>query len=110
MPGSNAEIYLLREGARGGQGVADEVAGGNVWDAEQLREAAGVGALPHPGAPEERPLHAPPVLRTPPPAPDRCRFHPRLLRQRHRRSSGQGALGRGGAGPDRARDPRHLAG
>jgi hypothetical protein len=109
------DIYLVGEGARGGQGVADEVAGGDVRDAEQLREAAGVGALPHPGAPEEHPLHAPPVLLIPPPAPGRRRPHPRprprrLLRQRRPRSSGQGSPGRGGEGADRARHPRHLAG
>lgn len=119
VPGNplrEAEIYLVGEGARGGQGVADEVAGGDVRDAEQLREAAGVGALAHPGAPEEHPLHAPPVLLIPPPATGRrlSQTRPRrrrlFLRQHRPRSSGQGPPGRGGAGPDCARDGRHLAG
>ena len=65
--------YLLGEGARGRERVANQVAGGDVRDVKQLREAAGVGAFPHPGAPQEHPLHSPPVLPIPPLAPGRRR-------------------------------------
>ena len=107
--------YLLGEGTGSRERVANQVAGGDVRDVKQLREAAGVGAFPHPGAPQEHPLHSPPVLPIPPLAPGRRRRRSnpsrrRLLRQRRRRSGRQGPPGRGGAGPDRARDPRHLAG
>lgn len=49
----------MRERARGGELLADEIARGDVGDAEESREAAGVGALADAGAAEEHPLHVP---------------------------------------------------
>jgi len=46
----------MRERARGGEFFADEIAGGDVGDAEEGREAAGVGAFADAGAAEENPL------------------------------------------------------
>lgn len=46
----------MRERARGGEFFADEIAGGDVGDAEESREAAGVGAFADAGAAEENPL------------------------------------------------------
>lgn len=39
--------------------MADEIAGGDVRDAEEGAEAAGVGAFSDAGAAEEHPLHVP---------------------------------------------------
>ena len=39
--------------------MADEIAGGDVRDAEEVAEAAGVGALADAGATQEHPLHVP---------------------------------------------------
>ena len=47
---------LMRERARGGEFFADEIAGGDVWDAEEGREAVGVGAFADARAAEENPL------------------------------------------------------
>lgn len=52
----------MRERAGGRQLLADEIAGGDVGDAEENGEAAGIGALADTGAAEEHPLHVP-VLR-----------------------------------------------
>lgn len=46
----------MRERARGGEFFADEIAGGDVWNAEEGREATGVGAFADAGAAEENPL------------------------------------------------------
>jgi hypothetical protein len=47
---------LRREGTRGGELFADEIAGGNVRDTEEFREARGVGAFSDAGAAKENPL------------------------------------------------------
>ena len=47
---------LMRERTRGGEFFADEIAGGDVGNAEEGREAAGVGAFADAGAAEENPL------------------------------------------------------
>lgn len=47
---------LLREGARGGEFFANEITGGDMRDAEELGEAAGVGALADARAAQENPL------------------------------------------------------
>lgn len=49
----------MRERAGGGELLADEIARGDVGDAEESGEAAGVGALADAGAAEEHPLHVP---------------------------------------------------
>jgi hypothetical protein len=47
---------LRREGTRGGELFADEIAGGNLRDTEEFREARGVGAFSDAGAAKENPL------------------------------------------------------
>lgn len=42
-------LYLVREGPGAGEPVPDEIACGDVRDAEELGEAARVRALPHAG-------------------------------------------------------------
>lgn len=48
---------LLREGARVGEFFANEITGGDMRDAEELGEAAGVGALADARAAQENPLN-----------------------------------------------------
>ena len=55
----------MRERTGGSEFFADEIAGGNVRNAEEVAEAASVGALSDAGAAEEHPLHVP-VLRISP--------------------------------------------
>lgn len=50
------ERDLRGEGAGGGELVADEVAGGDVGNGEELGEAGGVGALADSRAAKEHPL------------------------------------------------------
>ena len=50
---------LLRERTRGGELFADEIAGGDVRDSEEVAEPAGVGAFTNAGDAEEDPLHVP---------------------------------------------------
>ena len=47
---------LMRERARRGEFFADEIAGGDMGDAKEGREAASVGAFANAGAVEENPL------------------------------------------------------
>jgi hypothetical protein len=47
---------LRREGTGGGELFADEIAGGDVRDTEEVREARGVGAFSDAGAAKENPL------------------------------------------------------
>jgi hypothetical protein len=47
---------LRREGTRGGELFAEEIAGGDVRDIEEVREARGVGAFSDAGAAKENPL------------------------------------------------------
>jgi len=53
------EENLGREGARGGEFVANEIAGGDVRNGKEVGEATGVGAFADAGTAEEHPLHAP---------------------------------------------------
>ena len=53
------EENLGREWARGGELFADEIAGGDVRDAEEVREPTCVGAFSDAGAAQEHPLHVP---------------------------------------------------
>jgi hypothetical protein len=46
----------LREGARGGELFANEIASSDVWNAEEVTEATGVGAFADAGATQEYPL------------------------------------------------------
>jgi hypothetical protein len=47
---------LRREGTGGGELFANEIAGGDVRDTEEVREARGVGAFSDTGAAKENPL------------------------------------------------------
>ena len=69
------DTNLLREGARGGELFADEIASSDVWDAEQVTEAAGVGAFADAGAAQEYPLDNPNLA--PPPLADNPISHHR---------------------------------
>lgn len=53
------EKNLWRKGAGGGEFVANEIAGGDVRDAEKVGEAASVGSFSDAGAAQEHPLNAP---------------------------------------------------
>lgn len=52
---------LRSERAGGGELVPDEVAGGDVRDADEARQPGGVGPLADAGAAEEDPLAVPPL-------------------------------------------------
>lgn len=52
--------HLICKGAGGVELLSDEISGGDVGDAEQLRQTAGVGPFPHAGASQEGPLYVPP--------------------------------------------------
>lgn len=54
---------LGRKGAIGGELVANEVAGGDVRNAEKVAETGGVGALADAGAAQEDPLDVPVLTR-----------------------------------------------
>lgn len=84
---------LGRKGAVGGELVADEIAGGDVRDAEEVAEAAGIGAFSDARATQEHPLDIPLLL-----ARRRVRWEP----TRHGREGG-GALYESGYGRHRER-------
>lgn len=58
------EDYLIRERTGGGKLLADEIASGNVGDAEELRKTASEGAFPNAGTSQEHPLNVP-ILSSP---------------------------------------------
>lgn len=97
----------MGEGTGGCQLLADEIAGGDVGDTEELGEAAGVGALPYARGPEEHPLHVPATGIPPPRHPLVCIS----LRGGQRPDPPPRRRGRqtdGGAGSQQAVQSRHL--